>query len=727
MQPLWLAFERIVRPLIVRFDDLDIALRIEERWPGLNDRLASTIQFLRMDARDERLGSPALREATVRKAVEETSAIDFREVIELRPVIRGLLAASSALLIATLLVMLAPGTVRIAMKRLFLPLSGTTWPQRTHLVLDDGQTTLKVARGDSFTLSVKVRPGDKVPDSARATYEFADGDRASEPLRSVEGGEFRGRIESVNQPFHFTVTAGDDSSSIRDVPVKVVPPPTLKSLVVRLVSPAYTGIPPQVLAPGLTQLRALEGTKLHLEAIASKPLARAMLNVGEAPLGAGLTFDDSRTGFHAELTVKNNFNFWFDLIDTEGFRNRDAVRYEVRGFSDLAPRVVIDEPKSDRDVPAEATIPVRVVLDDDFGLQSGQMIYRLATGDSEPHEAVDIPLWTAPLPGAGPAVGSFVKHQEVAHDWQLAPLKLPVGTVITFHAEARRFRYDRRPQPRQEPRDSAADHFKEEAARQLDDSRRELRDELARVLTMQKQAITPVDNAIRSLKETTKLPQPQRDDLNNAGMIQRQVGSRLNNRDEGVGARLRRSLEDLQNFKLDNPEAQQQMEGMLARLSVIRDQHLGPAEQGISRAAKSLDQGDAKSPENPPDAAKDATPGHNLTRKRARSLPKARRMPPRSRRGTIPIRVLTKKRARSLPTARRTPTGRPLRPRGAIPRVSSRRIGRKGASRQPISLPGRLLPANRISPAPRRRRSSSPRPRQIRRRSPTSCRRCSTA
>ena len=110
-----------------------------------------------------------LREATVRKAVEETSAIDFREVIEPRPVIKGLLAASSALLVATL-VMLAPGTARIAMKRLFLPLSGTTWPQRTHLMLDEGQTTLKVARGDSFTLSVKVRPGDKIPESARATY-----------------------------------------------------------------------------------------------------------------------------------------------------------------------------------------------------------------------------------------------------------------------------------------------------------------------------------------------------------------------------------------------------------------------------------------------------------------------------------------------------------------------------------------------------------------------------
>ena len=40
-----------------------------------------------------------------------------------------------------------------------------------------------------------------------------------------------------------------------------------------------------MLAPGLTQLRALEGTKLELEAIANKPLAHAVLNVGEAPVG----------------------------------------------------------------------------------------------------------------------------------------------------------------------------------------------------------------------------------------------------------------------------------------------------------------------------------------------------------------------------------------------------------------------------------------------------------
>ena len=54
------------------------------------------------------------------------------------------------------------------------------------------------------------------------------------------------------------------------------------------------------------------------------------------------------------------------------------MRYDARMFKDEAPRVVIAEPKTDRDVPADAMIPVRVELDDDFGLHSARLIYKVA-------------------------------------------------------------------------------------------------------------------------------------------------------------------------------------------------------------------------------------------------------------------------------------------------------------------------------------------------------------
>jgi hypothetical protein len=168
----YLGYLRVVRPLFVRFADLDIAMRIEERWPGLNDRLASTIEFLHLDEGDNRHGSKALRDATISQAVDEASTIDFREVIEPRPVVRALGVAACALAAGALMFSVAPAASRIAMKRMFVPFGSTTWPQQTHLALDEGQTTLKVARGDSFTLSIKVRKGDKVPESARSINRF---------------------------------------------------------------------------------------------------------------------------------------------------------------------------------------------------------------------------------------------------------------------------------------------------------------------------------------------------------------------------------------------------------------------------------------------------------------------------------------------------------------------------------------------------------------------------
>jgi hypothetical protein len=587
---LWTIYRRVVRPLIVRFADLDIALRIEQRWPGLHDRLASTIQFLRVSPGDQRYGSPTLREATIKQAIDETRSIDFREVIEYKPIVRAAALAAAAASLGLLLGLAAPSSSRTALRRLFLPWAGDRWPQQTHLALAQTGTTLKIARGDSFTLSVQVRPGDRIPESAYVTYNFADGEEVVEPLRATEGGEFHGRLDTVNQPFQFSVAGGDDSSSVRDVEVKVVPPPALNRLTVRLVSPKYTGIPTQTLAAGLTSFRVLEGTKIELDAQANKPLASALLHLGDQAAAGSVSFNPARTGFKAEFPVKNNVAFWFDFKDDEGFRNREAARYDVRMFKDEPPRVVIAEPKTDRDVPSDAVIPVRIELDDDFGLHSARLMYKVATGESEPHDAVAIPLWSAPGEEAGSAQPSFVKHKEIEYVWKLEPLKLGIGSIITFYADSRDFDSIKGPNLGKSRELRLRIVSREDAARQSDDARRELREEISRILAMQRQAITPVDEATRTLARSDRLPRSQREDLKNAGLIQHQVGSRMNNRDEGLEQKLRHLLDDLRNFKIAKPDAEQQMQNMLERLGMLRDHHLEPAEQGLTRAGKSIEQ-----------------------------------------------------------------------------------------------------------------------------------------
>jgi hypothetical protein len=596
---IWLMAKYVLAPLFIRFADLDIALKIEERWPGLNDRLASTVQFLHLSADDDRHGSASMRAATVRQTIEETQAIDFRKVIELKPVLRAAGLAAASLLAATAIGAASPELSRIALRRLFLPFGQDRWPQQTHLALLTAETPRKVARGDSFTLAVAIGPGERMPASARATYRYEDGETETESLRAVEGGIFRGRIESVSRPFTFSVAAGDDSASIRNVAVKVVAPPTLNDLTVRLVSPPYTGLEPQTMAPGRNQIRAVIGTRIEVAALASKPIARADLHLGETTSGALVAVDGAGTGLKTAFVLTASTPFWFELLDTEGFKNREAIRTDVRAVADEAPRVTIEEPVHDRDVPAKAVVPIVFSVADDFGIQSARLLYKVASAGSEPTQEVALPLWEAPREGNGTAAAP-VKHQEVRYEWNLAGLNLAPGAIITFHAEARDFDNLKGPNLGKSREIRLRVLADEDILRELDDARREIREETARILAMQKQAITPVEDALRTIAKTDQTDTVNRDELKNAAMVQRQVASRINSPSDGLDQKIRHFLDDLKNFKIPNPDAQKQMEQMQAGVDQIRQKHLGPAEQGLTRATKSLEGNPDQDAASPP-------------------------------------------------------------------------------------------------------------------------------
>jgi len=594
----WLIYRHILIPLLVPFADLDIALRIEERWPGLNDRLASTLQFLRLTQDSDDHGSLALREATIRQTVEEVETLDFREVIEPKPALRALGLAAMSLSLGVAMLLAQPILSRTALERLFVPYGPAQWPQRTHLSLIDGETPRKIARGEPFTLAVAVKKGERVPTLARATYFFEDGETVTEPLRTEVGGIFRGRLEAVERNFTFSVSAGDDFRSVRNIPVTVVAPPALKEATVRVVPPSYTAEPPRTLAPGNTQVRVLEGSRVEISATMNKPIELASLHLGESLLKAPIRLDASRTKLTTEFSAAQSGPFWFELRDTEGFKNREVVRYELRSIHDEAPRVVIDEPANDRDVPPHAKIPVTFTVDDDYGIQSASLLYKTASGGSEPTQVVALPLWDS----KDHADGQRIKHQTVHYEWEIAPLKLPPGSIITFHAEARDFDNLKGPNLGKSRELRLRIVSDEDISRQLDDTRREIREETARILAMQNLAQTPVDEALRLLSQTNKVGKAERDNLKNAEMIQRQVGNRITSRTDGLDQKIRRFLDDLRNFRVANPDAQKQMEEMRAGVDRIRENHLGPAEQGLTHASKNLDEAE------PDNAGESSTP-----------------------------------------------------------------------------------------------------------------------
>ena len=77
------AFRYLLRPLGAPVDDLSLALRVEERYPALNDALASAVQFLENPPKAE-ISSASLRREAVNRALGLVRGVDFNPVIDAR-------------------------------------------------------------------------------------------------------------------------------------------------------------------------------------------------------------------------------------------------------------------------------------------------------------------------------------------------------------------------------------------------------------------------------------------------------------------------------------------------------------------------------------------------------------------------------------------------------------------------------------------------------------------
>jgi hypothetical protein len=582
----WSLRRFVLKPLLSNFDDLALALRLEERWPGLQDRLASAVEFLAIpeDAKTSDNSSPALRKRMIEQAFEEVERIDFKEAIDPRPARQSLKFLGIATSIAVVTVLLGPLSASIALARFFNPLGGPEWPKAT--ILEWVDATPKVAVGEPWTLTVKVAEGFKIPTAATADFRFADGETSSEPLRILENGEFRGRIESVTQSFTVRVRGGDDTTESRSI--AAVTPPRLSDVAIEITPPPYTALPPVRLAPGSVQIRAVEGSTVRMTGKASKTLSAATLKFTDTKTQPpAFELDTARQNLSGTWIAATSTGISVDLTDTEGFTSKDQGRADQQVVPDAAPRVVLEDPATDRDITSQAIVPLKIDLEDDFGLAEVRLTYQLSNGTEDPGEPITRTLWKA-VQGQ-----PMVRKHKITENWDLSPMGLSPGAMITLSIEAIDFKTPNGPNLGKSREVRLRVITPQEAARQMEDQRREIREETERVLAMQKQANRPVDEAKRTMDQTgnpEKLAEAARQELKNAEQIQRQVGDRLNNQADGLSRKVDRFLEDLDNLKLANPEAAEQMQGLRQALQRLEQGAVPQAEQSLSRANRSLDQ-----------------------------------------------------------------------------------------------------------------------------------------
>ena len=377
----------LVQPLRDRLSDLALAMRIERRYPGFRDGLASTVQFAESGA-DPSLGSPELQQKVIDQTLADLQSVPLNDVVETQRVRRTTWMAVGVCLFVALVAGLRPADASLALNRLIFPFSAADWPRQHDLQLLDRelrpitQERFRRVRGDTFKFYVQDQRA-ALPDDVRVLLHYGDGETRVETLRQVSIRDADGHVRALcvanilleRGPIRFEVVGGDDDT-LPEYRIDVLPPPQLEALNVEITPPAYSRRPAQKLPVGIGHFEALVGSQVRITARTNKSLKAARLRVKNRTIpGTKLSRNGRELRAEFRVVEAGNYSYRFELQDREGFENAHAIAYDIKAVSDRVPVVRLVRPADNIRATADAAIPVQLLVEDDLEIRSVTLKY----------------------------------------------------------------------------------------------------------------------------------------------------------------------------------------------------------------------------------------------------------------------------------------------------------------------------------------------------------------
>ncbi len=379
-------WRRVFRRIAASISDAQWALLVEHFVPELDESLVTAVE-LRNNKNDEL--NPLLLEQTVQHAAQSIEKIDCRAFFHYRRLAARITATLLALSTCIGFSAVFSETATIWFSRNIL-LSRQDWPRRSLLVVDGFQNgTIRVGRGDSFTLSVRASTAmPLIPDTIRLRLGREDDSRTvvldQFRVDSQAGEEWRvfsHTFLELLETLPFSVRGSD--STLEGLEIEVVPPPMLTEVKLKQKFPVYMERPERSTS-ATSRTTIPDGTSITIEAAANKTLMEAAVVVdGDTPqniLGKDIFETKSEMPheypIHVELNeLRKDRRIEFLLRDTDSLRNRQPIRYDFTVLADKPPTVTARLDGIGSAITPNAVLPAVGEMTDDYGMAHANFRY----------------------------------------------------------------------------------------------------------------------------------------------------------------------------------------------------------------------------------------------------------------------------------------------------------------------------------------------------------------
>jgi hypothetical protein len=359
----------LVRPLLRRVTDEQVALYLEEHEPSLGAAIVSAVEA---EKKGRESFSPALVRRLVESAIEKCEAIERGRRIERAPLQRYVAAAAAVALSASALFLLGPGSFRHAVSALLIVSRSVEAAAPYRIDVAPGHAT--VPRGADQTVTARLQ-GFDVDQVSLMTRKSPTTPFERVLLVRGESGRFEGMLFDLAAPVDYFVEAAGVRSPV--FTLKVVDLPYVKQLELEYHFPAYMGLAPRkiedggdIVVPGGTEVR------VRVTPTMTAPGGRIVLHdTAAAPLGgaAGGTLEGrfvaDRDGFYR-----------IELTAPTGERVAASPQYTIDVLADQAPSVWFSKPGRDTTASPIEEVFVEARADDDYGVRGLELVYSLNGG-----------------------------------------------------------------------------------------------------------------------------------------------------------------------------------------------------------------------------------------------------------------------------------------------------------------------------------------------------------
>jgi len=425
-------WRRVLRPLALRVDPIQVAELVERKRPEYRDRLVSAVAFATAPGVNPHRNSPALVAEVIRGATAGDARPDTDGILRHDRYRTFVGIGIAALAFAALAVALATDTVAAYAARNWM-LREVAYPSSSTIVAEgftDGR--LRWPLGDELTLLATAV--DRVPRSLHAEIQYVGGDSLTRSMDRRGRNQFVADVGplagSLRVRFRIGKFGVDEYTRWYDV--EAVPRPFVKKATIEIQPPAYARQPAYVLPQGQVSADLIRGARVRIESEMSHPVVEASLKhrADDEPAAEAEVVDG--TTVRADFEPERRGTYYFAVRDATGLEDTRPVTYTLNLLNDAPPKARLSMPDVGEMVVSNATLNLSVGCEDNLGLESVELAYRIESSRNADDDATP-PFQTEPLPDV--AQGQL--RYDLNRAWPLLPLTLQPGNRLTVKVRAK--------------------------------------------------------------------------------------------------------------------------------------------------------------------------------------------------------------------------------------------------------------------------------------------------